>query len=107
MKSPDFSKIHTVKIRGKVFKTIWRKPRNSAKDPELEDIGSCDYPYTPGKELWVWPKQDPIDILMTILHEFTHGAFPDLEEKAVTEYDVDLKRFLLRTGIEVKFHPKK
>lgn len=106
MKHPNFSRLITHKIRGKAYKLVWRKPRNSCLDPEKHDVGLCDYPSSPGKELWLWPKQDFKDMLATVIHECTHGAFPDIEESAVEEFERDVMRLLTRMGIEGKFNPK-
>lgn len=106
-KTLDFSHIRTHTIRDKSFRLVWRKPRNTCPDPNMHDVGQCDRPTTPGKELWCWPKQDPIEILFTIVHECTHGAFPDLDEASVTALEDSTKRLVERMGIEVSFNPRK
>lgn len=106
MKRPDFSKIKTATIRGKVFKAVWRKPRNTCPDSSKEDVGKCDHPETLRKELWVWPRQDFWEFLETIIHECIHAALPDLDEDCVNELARDIVRLLRRMGLRGMFHPK-
>lgn len=107
MSTPDFTHIRTHTIRDKSFRLIWRKPRNSCPDPNKHDVGQCDHPESPGKELWIWPKQDAIDLLATVFHECTHGVLPDLDENAVVAIERGAMRLLERMGIEVRFNPRR
>lgn len=107
MKCADFTKILTCKIRKKVFRLIWKRPPKKRTDPK--DIlwdGQCDHPKDKNKELWLWPNPDHKEMLGTVIHECTHGAFPDLEETSVQEHEQAIMRLLTRMGIEVRFNPK-
>lgn len=103
----DFSHIRTHTIRDKSFRVVWRKPRNTCPDPNMENVGQCDRPESPGKELWLWPKQDAKDLVATVWHECTHGVLPDLDEGAVVAIERGAMKLLERMGIEVSFNPKR
>lgn len=106
MKPPDFSRILTHKIRGKLYRLVWRKPPNTCPDPDKHDVGKCDNPRSAGRELWLWPKQEAKEMLSTVIHECAHGAFFDMDEPAIDEFERDTMRLLTRMGIEVSFKPK-
>jgi hypothetical protein len=107
-KSTRFSHLLTHTIRGKLFRLIWRRPPKRRDDPKGSMwAGQCDHPATKFKELWIYPDIDALELLLTVLHESTHGAFPDLTEEVVREFESDFKRIVKRMGIEVAFVPKK
>lgn len=83
---------------------MWRKPPGRHPDPTKTYVAQCDTPRGRGKSfLWIWPRQDPEDMLFTVLHEISHGAFWDLEEKAIEEYERDCRKFLKRMKMKVSF----
>lgn len=106
MTLPDFSYIKTHVLRGKVFIMKWTRPPGKPRNKN-GDVGHCDHPDTVGKRIHVWP--DPWDNLETVgtaAHELAHGAWPDLSEDAVMEYEESFIRLLKRMGCEVIFHGK-
>lgn len=106
MKRPDFCKLLTHSIRGKLYRLVWRKPPGKHPDPEKEFKGQCEWPGDKGRELWIWPRQDGLDMVGTVAHEVAHGAFWDLAEEAIEEFERDYVRLLRRMGAEVTFNPK-
>lgn len=102
MKRPDFSHIKTHKIRGKLYRLLWKKPHGNL-EPGRPFVGSCESPHDTGRELRISPKQDPKDMLGTVVHEVAHGAFWDLDEPAIEAFERDLMRLLSRMKIKVSF----
>ena len=99
----NFEEIRTHTIRGKQYHLVWRKPPGRHPDPDYEWKGECDSPDWKGRRLWIYPKQEPMELLATVIHEMAHGAFWDLDEDAVEAFERDTMRLLKRMGIEVKF----
>lgn len=102
MNAAKFAHLKTCKIRDKVYHVAWRKPPGRNPDPTEEYVGQCD---PPGKRktVWLWPRQDPEDMVGTVIHEFCHSAFWDLEEGAIEEFERDVMRFLKRMKMKVSF----
>lgn len=98
----DFSQIKTHTIRGKLFRLVWRRPRGVASNGHCF-VGQCDSPETKRKELWLSPKQDPKELLATVLHECFHASVFLAEEKVAEEFERDTMRLLNRMGLEVDF----
>lgn len=94
----DFSKLKTHDIRGKSYRLHWKRPRP-------KDAGACDHPTTQGKGLWIHPDNDEMELWDTVVHEVTHGAFPDLDEDSVLEFTRDLRRLLTRMRMKITFEP--
>ncbi len=108
VKRLDFSKLKTHSIRGKSFRLIWKKPRNTCPNTKTHEVvGLCDDPSTRGKELWVWPKQDFYDLIETTFHEVIHGGNPDLSEDAVNDTAHAAVLLLKRMGLQGRFVPPK
>lgn len=98
----DLSRIKTHSIRGKLFRIVWRKPR----DEKTRTVdGQCEDVRFPGPtRIYVGIRHHgPMGIFITVLHECVHAAFPDLDEKAVEDFVTDFIRLVRRMGIHIEF----
>lgn len=105
---PDFRHIRTHSVRGKNFHVVWKRPPGRPPKSTGKDYwaGQCESPRDKGRELWLTPEQDGLDMVGTVVHEVAHGAFWDLSEEAIEEYEASVIRLLRRMGARVTFEPR-
>lgn len=77
-------------FRGKRYAIKWRKLRGQ--------VGSCDPPTEPAKEIIIDPSQGEFELLDTLVHEALHAVMWDAAEEAVEESATDIARLLWRMG---------
>lgn len=65
--------------------------------------GICDHPSTKKRSIVIDPRQTGLQILDTLLHEFWHGAQPDLSEEVVTQIASDGARMLWDLGYRAEW----
>lgn len=104
---PDFSHVKTLTIREKVWRIFWHRP--PGRPPKslkkgYYHAGHCDHPDTPGKRIYVEVDDENLETLLSFVHETIHAAFPDIEDKAVEDYEADLRRGLRRMGAKIDFN---
>lgn len=66
--------------------------------PNLKNRGDIDPPGVPDKEIRIGSDLRGELRLDTILHEFTHGGFPNIDEATVDQFATDVARGLWRLG---------
>jgi hypothetical protein len=99
-----FSHILTHSIRDRVYRIIWRAPRRDktlAKDEIF--AGECDFHK---RTIHLAPLKDGLELLDSVLEEGIHASFFDIEDSAVRAAVRDIRRLLVRMGIEVTFRGK-
>lgn len=105
MKRPQFPRIKTHSIRDRLFKIFWRAPRRDKKCPkDVHYFGECSYA---DRRICIYPSTSGLELLDTVLEECFHGAFFDLEDAAVRETVRDIRRLLVRMGIQISFTGRK
>jgi hypothetical protein len=62
------------------------------------DVGQCDSPSTPQKEIRILASLSGIEKLDTIIHEFFHAANWHVDEEFTDAFATDLARTLWRLG---------
>lgn len=82
--------IKTVTMRGRKWK-ITPIAQNG-------DLGACQAPNIPDKEMDIPIDGDTRDELRVIIHECLHACLWDLDEEAVDETSTDIARLLWRLG---------
>lgn len=92
----------------RIFEVSWIMP-NKKKDavadaaaPAVEedysDLGECDPPETPAKEIRIWEKLEGKQRLEVELHEFVHAADWFKAEVWVNQFGKDAARYLWKLG---------
>lgn len=61
--------------------------------------GECDAPSVKGKQIRIYGEQSGRQLVDTVIHEFLHAAFWDLDDEVVHEVAHDLARLLDRLGL--------
>lgn len=84
---------NTITIGGKRYKFVWK---NCGKD----NVGHCDDPSTPGKEIRLRPslKKYPYALLKILLHELLHASDFTKDERWVDKTANDMARTLIKFG---------
>lgn len=65
---------------------------------KLRDFGQCDHPDTIGKEIRIRTGQTEFELLDSLLHEFNHSLFWQLDESVIAAAATDLAKALTRLG---------
>lgn len=100
---PRFPAIRKHQFGDRDWKIIWRRPKRDKKLPVNKEYhGNCDA--NTGR-IWIYPSEDPLELLHTVLDEGTHGCFFDLDNDAVATYADDVIALLKRMGIKISFKP--
>jgi hypothetical protein len=99
----DFSHIKTHVVRDNRFRMAWRRWRRSPDEVTGGNVGRCDHPNKISCQMNIYPNQEAVDLLETVLHENAHAALPDVEEEAVDEMCQATMRLLRRMKIKVEF----
>jgi hypothetical protein len=80
-----------IKIHGKYWTLV------SAAIPGYDGLAENN-PKTTKKHIWINSNTKGIDLLDTIIHEYTHCAVPRWKEDAVLEFASDLAKILWDLG---------
>lgn len=104
MSRPDFSYIRTHSFRDRLFKIIWRAPRHDKACPKGQAyFGECDWH---ARVIKLFPSKSGLELLDTVLEEGIHAGHFDLEDSSVRETVRDIRRLLVRMGIQISFTGK-
>jgi hypothetical protein len=104
MPRPKFPHIKTHSFRDRLFKILWKAPRRDKKCPPSQAyFGECDYH---ARVMQLYPTKSGLELLDTVLEEGIHASHFDLEDSAVRETVRDIRRLLVRMGIQVSFTGK-
>lgn len=104
MPRPKFPHIKTHSFRDRQFKILWKAPRRDKQCPPDETyFGECDYH---GRVIQLFPSKSGLELLDTVLEEGIHAGHFDIEDSAVRETVRDIRRLLVRMGIQVSFTGK-
>lgn len=98
---PDFSAIRSHIFRDRKFKIKWRAPKRDKNCPKGHVYFGN---YDPNKmELMIYPSEDPLELLDTVLDETAHANWPDIDNESIREGVLDTMKLLKRMGIKVSF----
>jgi len=83
------------KIRAHIFRgTRWRLGRVKQRG----ELGGCEGPHVPGREIDIPADGDTENELSTIIHEALHACLWDIDEEAIDTTADDIARLLWRLG---------
>lgn len=100
-----FPHIRSHTIRDRKYRIIWEGPRRDEKLPQDEMYyGECDWEK---RTIHLRPSRQGLTLLDTVIEEGFHASFYDLEDSAVREAVRDIRRLLVRMGIEISFSGKR
>lgn len=100
-----FGHIRTHTIRDRNYRIIWRAPRRDKHCPKGEVyFGECDWS---DRTINFRPSRQGLTLLDTVIEEGIHASFYDLEDVAVREAVRDIRRLLVRMGVEISFSGKR
>lgn len=87
-----------------MFRLIWRKYRRNKTTPtNIEFPGHCDHRETPQPKMYIYPKDEALELLGTVTHESIHACLPDVDDEAVDAWEQDWMRLLKRMNISITF----
>lgn len=97
---PKFN-IRTHRFRDKLWKILWRAPHPDKNLPSgHEYFGDCDWEKS---TLKIYPSEDGLELLDTVLEETFHACFYDLDDPSVREAVRDIIELLRRMKMRVSF----
>lgn len=104
MPRPKFPHIKSHSFRERLFKIFWKSPRKDKQCPPGQSyFGECDYH---ARTMQLFPSKSGLELLDTVLEEGIHACHFDIEDSAVRETVRDIRRLLVRMGIQISFTGK-